>query len=45
MPISNTYERRGSFTNFEGKRNTFEPVFDKPAHVQHAADVFRSLAS
>jgi NADH-quinone oxidoreductase subunit G len=45
IPVSNTWERCGSFTNFEGKRNTFEPVFDKPAGVQHAADVFRSLAS
>ena len=45
LPISNTYERRGSFTNFEGKRNTFERVLDKPAGVQHAADVLRSLAS
>ncbi|MEY2919201.1 MAG: hypothetical protein RL261_506 [Pseudomonadota bacterium] len=45
LPISNTYERRGSFTNFEGKHNTFEQVFDKPPQVQHAVDVFRSLAS
>jgi NADH-quinone oxidoreductase subunit G len=45
LPVSNTYERRGSFTNFEGKRNTFEQVFEKPAQVQHAVDVFRSLAS
>jgi NADH-quinone oxidoreductase subunit G len=45
IPVSNTWERAGSFTNFEGKRNTFEPVFTKPAAVAHAADVFRSLAS
>ena len=45
LPISNTYERRGSFTNFAGKCNTFEQVFDKPPQVQHAVDVFRSLAS
>ena len=45
IPVSNTWERAGSFTNFEGKRNTFEPVFEKPAQVAHAADVFRSLAS
>ena len=43
--MSNTFERAGTFTNFEGKRNTFEPVFNKPASVAHAADVFRSLAS
>jgi NADH-quinone oxidoreductase subunit G len=45
LPISSTYERHGTFTNFEGKLNTFDPLFEKPAHVQHAADVFRSLAS
>ena len=45
LPISNTYERQGTFTNFEGTLNAFEPLFEKPAHVQHAADVFRSLAS
>jgi NADH-quinone oxidoreductase subunit G len=45
LPISNTYERHGTFTNFEGKLNTFDPLFEKPAHVLHAADVFRSLAS
>jgi len=45
IPVSNTWERRGSFTNFEGKRNAFEQVFPKPDGVQHASDVFRSLAS
>jgi len=45
LPISNTYERQGTFTNFEGTLNAFEPLFEKPAHVQHAADVLRSLAS
>jgi len=45
LPVSNTYERQGTFTNFEGTLNAFEPLFEKPAHVQHAADVFRSLAS
>jgi NADH-quinone oxidoreductase subunit G len=45
IPVSNTWERHGSFTNFEGRRNTFDPVFDKPPQVAHAADVFRSLAS
>jgi NADH-quinone oxidoreductase subunit G len=45
LPISHTYERQGTFTNFEGTLNMFEPLFEKPAHVQHAADVFRSLAS
>jgi NADH-quinone oxidoreductase subunit G len=45
LPISNTWERRGSFTNFEGKRTPFEQVFEKPPGALHAADVFRSLAS
>jgi NADH-quinone oxidoreductase subunit G len=45
LPVSNTYERQGTFTNFEGTLNAFEPLFEKPAHAQHAADVFRSLAS
>jgi NADH-quinone oxidoreductase subunit G len=45
IPVSGTWERGGSFTNFEGRRNTFDPVFEKPAQVAHAADVFRSLAS
>jgi NADH-quinone oxidoreductase subunit G len=45
IPVSNTWERQGTFTNFEGRRNSFNPVFDKPPQVAHAADVFRSLAS
>ena len=45
IPVSNTWERCGSFTNFEGRHNAFEQVFDKPADVHHAADVFRGLAS
>ena len=38
-----TFERSGSFMNFEGKRNIFEKVFDKPASVQHAGDLFGRL--
>jgi NADH-quinone oxidoreductase subunit G len=45
LPVSNTYERAGTFTNFDGRLNTFHPLFEKPAHVQHAVDVLRSLAS
>ena len=45
IPVSNTWERRGTFTNFEGKLNAFEQVFERPAGVQHASDVLRSLAS
>ncbi|HEY2190156.1 MAG TPA: 2Fe-2S iron-sulfur cluster-binding protein [Caldimonas sp.] len=45
IPLSNTFERHGSFDNFEGRRGVFEPVFPKPPLAQHAADVFRELAS
>ncbi|MDP2008325.1 MAG: 2Fe-2S iron-sulfur cluster-binding protein [Rubrivivax sp.] len=45
LPVSTTFERSGSFSNFEGKRNSFAAVLDKPPEVQHAADVFRSLVS
>ena len=45
IPVSTHFERSGSFTNFEGKLNPFEQVFDKPAQVQHAAEVFKALAS
>jgi len=40
IPVSTTFERSGTFTNFEGKSNRFEKVFDKPALVQHAGEVF-----
>ena len=43
IPISTTFERSGSFSNFEGTESRFDAVFDKPATVLHAADVFRSL--
>jgi len=33
----------GSFCNFEGKRNRFDKVLDKPPLVEHAADVFAQL--
>ena len=45
IPISTTFERSGTFSNFEGTESRFEAVFDKPAQVQHAADVFRGLAA
>jgi NADH-quinone oxidoreductase subunit G len=44
IPLSNTFERRGSFDNFQGKRGVFEQVFPKPPLAQHAVDVFRRLA-
>jgi NADH-quinone oxidoreductase subunit G len=40
IPVSTTFERSGTFSNFEGKLNRFEKVFDKPGLVQHASDVF-----
>ena len=45
IPVSTTFERSGSFCNFEGKLNRFEKVFDKPAQVEHAAAVFERLAA
>jgi NADH-quinone oxidoreductase subunit G len=45
IPISTTFERSGSFFNFEGKLNRFEKVFDKPAQVEHAAAVFERLGA
>jgi NADH-quinone oxidoreductase subunit G len=43
IPLSTTLERSGTFCNFEGKRNRFDKVLDKPPLVQHAADVFAQL--
>jgi NADH-quinone oxidoreductase subunit G len=45
FPLSTWVERRGTFLNFEGKRNRFEQVFDKPPLVAHAVEVFERLAS
>ncbi len=45
IPISTTFERSGSFSNFEGTRNDFTAVFDKPQTVQHAANVLARIAS
>jgi NADH dehydrogenase/NADH:ubiquinone oxidoreductase subunit G len=43
IPVSTMFERSGSYTNFEGKVNRFKQVFDKPAQVMHACDVFGRL--
>ena len=43
IPLSTTFERSGTFSNFEGKHNRFDRVLDKPPLVQHAADVFAQL--
>jgi NADH-quinone oxidoreductase subunit G len=45
VPLSTWMERDGTFVNFEGKRNRFEKVLDKPPLVAHAVDVFARLAS
>jgi NADH dehydrogenase/NADH:ubiquinone oxidoreductase subunit G len=45
LPISTTFERSGTFSNFEGKASSFKAVFDKAPQVQHAADVFKGLAA
>ena len=45
IPISTTFERSGSFFNFEGKLNRFAKVFDKPAEVEHSAAVFERLGA
>ena len=45
IPISTTFERSGSFFNFEGKLNRFEQVFDKPVQVEHATAVFGRLGA
>jgi anaerobic selenocysteine-containing dehydrogenase len=44
IPVSTTFERDGSFCNFEGVRSAFAKVFDPPPGVLHAADVFAGLA-
>jgi NADH-quinone oxidoreductase subunit G len=43
IPLSTTFERSGTFCNFEGKRSHFEKVLDKPPLVQHAAELFVQL--
>jgi NADH-quinone oxidoreductase subunit G len=45
IPLSTWLERDGTFVNFEGKRNRFCKVLDKPPLAAHAADVFERLAS
>lgn len=45
IPISTYFERSGSFTNFEGKTNCFQKVFEKPELVQHAGELFGRLSA
>jgi NADH-quinone oxidoreductase subunit G len=44
IPLSAQTERAGSYTNFEGTVNAFEPCFPKPEAAMHAADLFVALA-
>jgi NADH-quinone oxidoreductase subunit G len=43
IPLSTTFERSGTFCNFEGMRSRFEQVFDKPPFAQHATELFARL--
>ncbi|HJV65611.1 MAG TPA: 2Fe-2S iron-sulfur cluster-binding protein [Geomonas sp.] len=45
IPIAPLFERSGTFTNFEGKDNRFQAVFDRAPLVQDAAEVLRRLAA
>jgi NADH-quinone oxidoreductase subunit G len=45
IPISTTFERSGTFSNFEGTTNHFHAVFDKPPLVEHADTIFPRLGS
>jgi NADH-quinone oxidoreductase subunit G len=45
IPISTTFERDGTFCNFEGKLNRFDRVFERPPLVQHAGEVFARLGA
>ena len=44
IPLSTHFERGGTFCNFEGKHNRFDPVFEKPQFAQHATELFARLA-
>ena len=45
IPISPATERRGHYTNCDGKVSAFEPCFAKPAGVADAAGVFAAIGS
>jgi NADH-quinone oxidoreductase subunit G len=44
IPLSTTFERSGTFCNFEGKHSRFDAVFEKPEFAQHAAELFARLS-
>jgi len=45
VPISTTFERSGTFTNFAGIDCCFDQVLEKPASVMHAEDFFRRFGA
>jgi NADH-quinone oxidoreductase subunit G len=45
IPLSTMFERSGTFCNFEGKRNRFEKVFNKPTLAEHAHELFARLGT
>jgi len=45
IPITLQTERRGHYTNFEGKVGAFEPCFDRPAFAADAETLFAALAA
>jgi NADH-quinone oxidoreductase subunit G len=44
FPVSVVTERRGHFTNFEGRLGAFEPCFAPPPGVVHAQRLFEALS-
>jgi NADH-quinone oxidoreductase subunit H len=44
IPITLQTERRGHYTNFEGKVGAFEPCFNRPAFAADAETLFAALA-
>ena len=45
IPITIQTERRGHYTNFEGKVGAFAPCFDRPAYAADAEALFAALAA
>jgi NADH-quinone oxidoreductase subunit G len=45
IPITLQTERRGHYTNFEGKVGAFEPCFNRPAFAADAETLFAALAA
>ncbi|HET6265797.1 MAG TPA: hypothetical protein VFD95_13110, partial [Usitatibacter sp.] len=45
IPTSAQTERAGTYTNFAGVESAFQPCFDKPAGVMHAAELFAEIVT